>query len=259
MTIFTAIILGTIQGFTEFLPISSSGHLVLFQKILGLESGALSFDIALHLATALAVIWVFRDELFRLVKKPLSREVGLLILGTIPAVVFALAFSNFIEKIFSSGSTLGFEFLITAGILFFADGYAGKRSLESMTAKDALVIGAGQAVSILPAISRSGTTIATGLISGLNRETALKFSFLLSIPAILGAAVLDIMKGGLSGAALISPVYLAGTVASFVFGILAIRFMLRVFSQKSLKPFAVYVSALGLLIILDQFVTRIFF
>lgn len=259
MTIIESIILGAVQGLTEFLPVSSSGHLVLFQKIFGLESGALSFDIALHLATALAVIWVFRDELIRLAKNPFSKEVGLLALGTVPAVVFALVFSDFIDRIFASGGTLGFEFLITAGILLFADRYSGKRSLELMTAKDALIIGTGQAIAILPAISRSGTTIAAGLVSGLNRETALKFSFLLSIPAILGAGILDAMKGGLSGSALLSPIYLAGMIASFIFGIFAIRFMLRIFSRKSLKPFAAYVAALGILIIFDQFLTHIFF
>lgn len=259
MTIFTSIILGIVQGLTEFLPVSSSGHLVLFQKIFGVESGALSFDIALHLATALAVIWVFRGDIFLFIKKPFSKEVGLLVLGTIPALLFALLFSDFIEKIFSSGVTLGFEFLITASVLLLADPKTGEKEIKTMTNRDALAIGAGQALAILPAISRSGLTIAAGLFSGLTREAALKFSFLLSLPAILGAAVFDAAKGGLTLSAFLSPVYIAGMTASFIFGIIAIRFMLRVFTGNSLRPFAAYVAVIGTLVIVDQFLTHIFF
>lgn len=240
------------------MPISSSGHLVLFQKIFGITENVLTFDIMLHIATIIAVVWVLRKEILGLIKKPFSKEVRYLIIATIPAVIAGLTLTDLIDKVFKSGSTLGFEFILTGMILLFADKIHGKKQIASMTARDATIIGIGQAIAILPAISRSGTTLAAGLFAGLNRETALKFSFILSIPVIFGAALLDIMRGNLTVSLILSPVYIVGMLSATFFGILAIRFMLNVFSKQSLKPFAIYVFILGGLVIIDQFLTHIF-
>lgn len=253
-----ALILGTIQGLTEFLPVSSSGHLVLFQRLFGLRGDVLVFDIAVHLATLTAVIAVFWKDILGIFKKPFGKLTWLLVLGTIPAVVFGLAFKHWIERLFESGRTLGFEFIATGVVLWFAESIRSKnKKLGETSSMDALWIGTAQAVAILPAVSRSGLTIAGSLFRGLNREFAAKFSFLLSIPAILGAAILDLPDAvktlkspdaaGVSRMALI-----LGMAAAFLFGWIAIRWMLRVLSRGSLRGFAVYVFVVGLLVLLEQ-------
>jgi len=279
MNIFQSAFLGIIQGLTEFLPISSSGHLVLFQKIFGLTGNTLSFDVFVHLGTLMAVIVVFRKDILDILKKPFGKLPMLLVLGTIPAVIIGITFKDSIGALFASGATIGVEFLITGLILLWAEKLSCSSSvipaspsadgniqsscvpktLPSMTALDALVIGVTQAVAILPAVSRSGLTIAGALSRKLDREFALKFSFLLSIPAILGSVVfdgIDIIKDPASTQA--TPIII-GTSAAAISGYFAIRYMLKVFSKKSLMPFAVYVFILGGLIIIDQTITRIFF
>jgi undecaprenyl-diphosphatase len=260
-----ALILGAVQGLTEFLPVSSSGHLVLFQRLFGLKEGVLVFDIAVHLSTLLAVIAVFWKDILGIFKKPLGKLTWLIVVGTIPAVVFGLAFKHFIERLFETGKTLGLEFIATGVILWLAEAIVSKnKKLEETSASDAICIGTAQAVAILPAVSRSGLTIAGALFRGLNREFAAKFSFLLSIPAILGAAVLDIpdatkmlKSSGTIGVSLL-PLIL-GMAAALVFGWIAIRWMLRVLSKGSLRGFAVYVFSIGLLVLLEQiFIGRIF-
>jgi undecaprenyl-diphosphatase len=253
-----ALILGAVQGLTEFLPVSSSGHLVLFQRLFGLRGDVLVFDVAVHLATLAAVIAVFWKDILGIFKKPFGRLTWLLVVGTIPAVVFGLAFKDWIERLFESGRTLGFEFIATGIVLWFAESVKSKnKKLGETSFADALWIGAAQAVAILPAVSRSGLTIAGSLFRGLNREFAAKFSFLLSIPAILGAAVLELPDaiGTLKspGAAGVSHLALIlGMAAAFGFGWIALRWMLRVLSRGSLRGFAVYVFVVGLLILLDQ-------
>lgn len=311
MNIFQSAFLGIVQGLTEFLPISSSGHLVLFQKIFGLTGNTLSFDVFVHLGTLLAVIIVFRKDILSILKDPFGKLAVLLVIGTIPAVIVGIVFKDIIEAVFASGATIGVEFIITGFILVWAEKISrchsegdktdrhserpvslrlsrsgseesdhllipsvipskdgiqsptssacSPKTLPSMTVVDAIVIGIAQAVAILPAISRSGLTIAGALSRKLDREFALKYSFLLSIPAILGSAVFDgvnIIKD--PGSIQLIPI-LIGTIAAAISGYFAIRYMLKVFSKKSLMPFAVYVFILGGLIIIDQAITHIFF
>jgi undecaprenyl-diphosphatase len=258
MSVWQALLLGTVQGLTEFLPVSSSGHLVLFQRLLGLESNILTFDIFLHIATLAAVVAVYWKDIVAILKNPFGRLTWLLVIGTLPAIAFGLALKDIIEHLFQSGKSLGFEFLFTGIVLWFADSLKTKeKGLKETSAGDAIWIGSAQALAILPAVSRSGFTVVGALWRGLDRRFAAKFSFLLSIPAILGAAVLDmpeavrmVRETGTIGFSAISLV--AGFLAAAVFGWLAVRWMIRVITTGRLRPFAIYVSVLGVLVILEQ-------
>lgn len=259
-----AIILGIVQGLTEFLPISSSGHLVLFQKLFGLKEGVITFDVAVHLATLVAVFIVFKDDIWDLLKKPFSKLTFLLVVGTIPAVILGLLFKHTIDSLFESGKTLGFEFILTGLALLYAENVRNRnKKLDETSYADAALIGVAQAIAILPAVSRSGLTIAGSLARGLNREFAAKFSFLLSIPAILGAAVLDLKDVvkliGSTGPGVDLFPLIVGMTAAAISGYFAIRFMLKLLTKGSLKGFAYYVFILAALILTDQLFIGHFF
>ncbi|MDS1029865.1 undecaprenyl-diphosphate phosphatase [Bacillota bacterium LX-D] len=261
MSIIQAIILGIVQGLTEFLPISSSGHLVLLQKFFGITNSSLAFDVILHFGTLIAVIIFFWSDIMYIIRKPFGKLPVYLVIGTIPAVIAGLFLNDFFEKLFSSGQTLGLEFLATGAILWVAESLrSGHKGLKEITATDSLFIGVMQAIAILPAISRSGLTIAGSLFRGLDREFAARFSFLLSIPAILGATVLEGKKLATTGIPLDSILtLLLGALAAAVAGYIAIKFMLAILNKGSLKVFSYYVFALGFLIILDQLLFHFFF
>lgn len=269
MGIFEAVLLGVLQGLTEFLPVSSSGHLVLMQKIFDISEPTLLFDTMLHLGTLAAVFVALRKDIWAIMKRPFQKLTWLVILATVPTVVIALLFRDAIEAAFHSGSTLGFGFLITAALLVFSEFLSSRsgpaRGEKEMGVLDALLIGTLQGVAILPAISRSGSTIAGALSRRLDRDLAARFSFLMSIPAILGAAVLqgmdlldpeaaDVAFGGISAAAVI-----AGTLSAAVVGFFAVSFMLKMIRERKLTPFALYVAVLGAAILADQFIFHIFF
>ena len=277
MNIFEAIILGIVQGLTEFLPVSSSGHLVLLQKVFEINQPGLFFDTMLHAGTLIAVFIVLWKDILELLKKPIQKLTGFLILATIPAVAAALTFSGSIEEIFKSAKYLGFCFLFTTVILIAAellsrraaeneqlsvdDEKAFLKTEKTMKWIDALVIGIMQAIAIPPGISRSGATISGALFCKLNRDFAARFSFLLSIPAILGAVVLqskDIVTEGFSETLNI-PAIIAGTVTASVVGFFAVKFMLKIIREKSLFGFAAYTGFLGTLVLIDQFVTHLVF
>ena len=258
MSYFHAIIMGIVQGLCEFLPVSSSGHLVLAQNLLGIEEAGLLLDTFLHLGTLAAVFVVYYKDIWAMLKKPVSKPVGCLIIATIPAVIAALLLGDFFDDIFA-GRFLGISFLITSGILFFSSRFRGKRS--DVTYRDAAMMGLWQGVAILPGISRSGATISGGLMQGLDRESAAKFSFLMSIPAILGSVVYqakDILTGAELGAIGTGPM-IAGVVAAALSGYAAIRFMLKILQRASLKSFAWYTMALGALVLCDQLFVNAFF
>jgi len=250
-----ALILGIIQGFTEFLPISSTGHLVLGRKFLGLADAGLFLDTLLHFGTLIAVIAVFWDDVIGLLKKPFSRLGLLIIVGTIPTAVIGLAFEDYFEEISKTGSTIGVEFLITGGILWYADRMKrnGRKGIEEVTFKDAFLIGTLQGAAILPAISRSGLTIAGSLFRGIEKQTAARFSFLLSLPAILGACLLQgkkVMEHQAESISLLA--LLVGTFTAAICGYIAVKWMLRILNKGSLKIFAVYVIILGVIVIILQ-------
>jgi len=266
VTVIQAIILGIIQGVTEFLPVSSSGHLVLGAQLFGLQEQSLVFEVMVHVGTLVAVLAVFWREVEQLLlaavkfvrspsqattlvqQDPGCRLLVALVLGTIPAVVVALLFKEQVEQLFSSSLFVGVMLLVTGFILFLVDRrLPGKARQPSFL--DALVIGCGQAAAIVPGLSRSGTTIAAGLLRGLDREGAARFSFLLSIPAILGALALsvrDLLRGATS---LGLGVLVAGFLSAAVTGYLAIRFFLRVVRQGKLVWFSYYTWLVGAVII----------
>jgi len=277
MSIIEAIVLGLVQGLTEFLPVSSSGHLVLLQKVFGISEAALLFDTAVHGGTLIAVFVALRREIGDLLTRPIQPLMGYLILGTIPACVAALLFKDAIEAAFASGSFLGVAFLITGILLLTAEwlfrrpgkpgGLPGKiegfspddRAPGDMNWIDALVIGVLQAVAIIPGVSRSGSTLAGALSRKLDRDFAARFSFLLSIPAILGALVLQ-LKDVSSAADIpgIAPL-ICGTLTAAVVGFFSIRLMLKLVREHSLVGFAVYVLLLGSLVLADQTIFHIVF
>jgi len=260
--LFEAIVLGIIQGLTEFLPISSSGHLVLVPALLGWSSPPLVFDTTVHLATLIAVLAVFWRDVIGLLTgwfrglingRPFetieSRLGWWIILGTIPGVLTGLFLEEQIEFLFASHTAAGVFLLITALILVLAE-LLGRRQkeLSGITWLDSLLIGVGQACAIAPGLSRSGTTMFVGMLTGLKREPAARFSFILSIPIITGAGVIQffnlINEGGLSAE---GPVLLAGFAAAAIFGYAAIRFFLNYLRKRSLYPFAAYCVAVGVL------------
>ncbi|MBH9968668.1 undecaprenyl-diphosphate phosphatase [[Bacillus] enclensis] len=252
---FEAFVLGIIQGLTEFLPISSTGHLFLGRFAFGLEEAGLFLDTMLHIGTLVAVLVFYQKELHHMIRHPFSKLTWILVLGTVPAVIIGLSFEDFFDSISKSGSTIGWEFLATGLIMFLADGLKnGHKKLDDISYTDALVIGSFQAAAIFPALSRSGLTIAAGLFRKLDRETAAYFSFLLSTPAILGGIVfqgMEMMSGHVEAISFSS--LAVGTVTAAVFGYLAIVSMVNFLKKHSLKIFSYYVWALGILILILQF------
>jgi len=268
MNIINAVILGIVQGLTEFLPVSSSGHLVLIQKIFGITASALFFDTMLHAGTLLAVFAVLWRDIWNILQKLIQPLTGFLIIATIPSVIATLVFGDIIEQIFESGQFLGVCFLATSFILITAEQLSkkgDKKSREKMNWLDALITGIMQAAAIIPGISRSGATISGALFRRLDRDFAARFSFLLSIPAILGAVVIqskNLLKDRAAQAAgenIGTSAVIAGTISAAIVGFFAVKFMLKVIREKSLYGFAVYTAVLGILVIIDQFITRIIF
>lgn len=261
MNIFQAMIMGLVQGLTEFLPVSSSGHLVLARTLMRLpDTDPLVFEIIVHVGTLIAVLVVFRRDVWNMIKHPFSKPTLMLVVATIPAVLAALFLDDFIEETFG-GSYLGIGFLLTAIILTVSELVRPKRQkkLADMTYGDATVMGVMQAVALFPGISRSGSTISGGLFCGVNRPLATRFAFLMSIPAILGSLVFK-FKDLLGGAESIGigPM-VAGLIMAAVSGYLAIKFMLHLVRKQKLYGFAIYVAILGALVLLDQYVFNIFF
>ncbi|MEC1156218.1 undecaprenyl-diphosphate phosphatase [Cytobacillus horneckiae] len=249
-----AFFLGIIQGITEFLPISSTGHLYLGRHLFGLDEAGLFLDTMLHIGTLLAVLVVYKNELWQIIRQPFGKLSMLLVIGTIPAVVVGLLFSDLFDSISKSGITIGWEFIVTGLILWFSDSIKkGVKKMDSISYGDALFIGSFQAAAIFPAVSRSGLTIAAGLIRKLDRETAAYFSFLLSIPTIAGGIVLQFgeMLSGHTDAISLSSMFIA-TLTSAIFGYIAVVWMINFLKKRSLKIFAVYVWILGLTILVMQ-------
>lgn len=250
-------ILGAVQGLGEFLPISSSAHLILVPRYFGWEDGGLAFDVALHLGTLLAVTIYFWKDLLRLgqsiVRPGLPggegdrRLVGLLLLATVPGAIAGLLLEHRVETVFRSPHLVGWT-LIGMGIVLVAADYlfSGQKTVKDMTVPMALLIGTAQGIAVVPGISRSGITITMALVLGLKRRDAAYFSFLLSIPIIAGAGILkaDEIFHSPDRAGM-----LLGFVGAAIFGFFAISFLLRYVQTRRYTPFAIYRGALGLFIL----------
>ncbi|HOG00434.1 MAG TPA: undecaprenyl-diphosphate phosphatase [Clostridia bacterium] len=260
MNVLIAALLGLVQGLTEFLPVSSSGHLILMQRIFGIEEGALFFDTMLHIGTLVAVVAVFWRELWALVKKPLQKRVYMLALSSVVTAAIYFLLEDFFTGAFE-GTFLGFGFVLTAAILFASEKIAKKgHAVERMKVPDALAVGLMQGVAILPGVSRSGSTIAGARVFGLSKEEAAQYSFLLSIPVILGAAGLQLPDAIRTGPGDASWLCVAvGALVAAASGYFAIRWMLRLIVRKGFAGFALYTLILGLAVLGDQYVAHIFF
>jgi undecaprenyl-diphosphatase len=257
MNIIQAIILGIVQGLTEFIPVSSSGHLVLFHQWLGVTENGLAFDVALHAGTLAALILFFFSDIKKyavaLFKKNKDTKVAhYLILATIPAAVIGYVLESAAETTFRSTAIVAFN-LFTVGLIMLVVeniyGTINKHSIEKMTLKQALIIGLAQSLAIVPGVSRSGGTIIAGMLTGFDRVAAARFSFLLGIPIIAGAVVkIFISDSGASALSDDAGLFIAGISAAFLSGLFAIRFMLNFLATKGLHAFAYYRMALGLIV-----------
>ena len=264
MTIVESIILGAVQGLTEFLPVSSSGHLQIAKALLGVEiEENLAFDTTLHAATVLSTIVILWPEIKRLVVGLFSRHfneeqayVLKILLSMIPIGIVGFTLKDYIDAMLSSPyilSIVGAMLLLTAALLSFAY-YARPRQKENISYRDAFIIGLAQAVAAMPGLSRSGSTIATGLILGNKKEAMAQFSFLMVLAPILGEMFLNIVKGEVVFASIGVVPMIAGFVAAFVVGCLACKFMIDIVKRGKLIWFAVYCAVAGVVAIVSNFI-----
>lgn len=258
MSWWEAFILGMIQGLTEYLPVSSSGHLAIGSALFGIQGeDNLTFTIVVHVATVLSTLvilykeidWIFRG-LFKFQMNDETKYVINILISMIPIGIVGLFFKDKVEEIFGSGLFIvGLMLLVTAALLAFSY-YAKPRTKEHISMKDAFIIGLAQACAVLPGLSRSGSTIATGLLLGDKKEKLAQFSFLMVIPPILGEALLDgmkIVKGAAEASADVSLVALiVGFLSAFVFGCIACKWMIDIVKKGKLIYFAVYCALVGL-------------
>jgi undecaprenyl-diphosphatase len=254
------IILGIVQGLTEFLPISSSGHLVLAEKIFNIHTENIYLEVFLHFGTFMAVVIVFWKDIYGMTRALLQKilfrkesvdsvnQINLLFcifIGTLPAVVLGLLFKNFVEGSFKSTSFVSLMLVFT-GIFLFLTKFSRVKK-ESIGFLDSIIIGLAQGLALLPGISRSGWTIGAGLLRGLKGTKAAEFSFLLSLPAILGASVLKLKEClGQDLPFEITSIYFLGVLFAFLFGYLSIKFMLRILKKGKLEYFGYYCIIIGI-------------
>ena len=293
MNFFEAIILGFIQGVAEFLPISSSGHLAIFKNFFGLEEAGIAYDILLHVGTLVAVFICFWSDIWELIvngvgivvdacknigrlfsnlfnknKKdytakeyidvistPFRRYVMLIIVATIPTGIMGILLKDMIEAVSATLIVPGICLLMTSVILLIADNTKdGNENEENVSYKKAGFVGICQGFATMPGISRSGTTVTACLLAGMDRAFAVKFSFIVSIPAIIGAAILDLpdlFTTGVTGSEMIN--YVAGTIVSGVVGYICIKTMLKIVRNKKFKVFSIYCAVMGLIAIVGSF------
>lgn len=266
MDILNSIILGIVQGSTEFLPISSSGHLIIFRDILGIQTDSgLAFDAVLQLATTFAVLvyfwkdissyvknfflWIFRKKIETENKNVLLA----IIFGTIPAVVLGFLLEESMDTVFRNSNLVALTLVLGALIMFFADKFSEKLEVRSkkLKVRSGFLIGCFQALALVPGMSRSGMTISGGLFSGLNRELATKFSFLLAFPILLGSGLkklLDLYTSGNIAETGVSLLF--GSITAFVVGLLAIHFLVSFLKKNSMKVFVIYRIMLAIFILI---------
>lgn len=279
-----AVLLGVVQGLTEFIPVSSSGHLVLVPEFLGLPSPGIAFDVALHLGTLGAVVLYFRTDLLLMVKAVVGagdavfvayyrRLIGLLALASVPIAVVGLLLADVFEQAFGFPAVAAGFLLVTGTLLLIGEAARTRRggtktttvgarddeiligadpgdpaglTLDRMGIRQALIVGAAQCVALFPGISRSGTTIVAGMTAGLTRAAAARFSFLLALPALVGALIVSLPDLSATTDDVYGPVaVVAGVIAAFVSGFLAIRWLLALIARERLTPFAWYCFAVG--------------
>ena len=274
MAVWIILILGLVQGASEFLPISSSGHLVVFYNVFNVHDNTILLSIVLHVATLLSVLFCYWKDVVLLIKNPFCKTNKLLVCATIPTVILALIFKKFVEESFGGGFVI-VGFLITAVVLIVTQLITNKQQNHTLCAtnggfvsksdsitnlqisfKQALVIGVAQGIAVFPGISRSGSTIAMGLISGVKKSDAADFSFLLSIPIILGGLLFELVDV-FSGKASLNISWFnlsVGFIDSFLSGLICVKLMIKFVKNKKLTWFSLYLILLSLFLILNRFV-----
>lgn len=277
MDIIQAIIIGIVQGLTEFLPVSSSAHLIFAQNALGVES-SLAFDVFLHLGSLIAVLWFFRADIIRMIQAFLlsigdiiqhrfkegfysdlyKRLVWYVIIATIPVGLVGVLFESHVESLFAGALYVPAFFLFVTGTILYLSQRmnSGEVDLSNLSLKESIFMGLGQACAILPGLSRSGTTIAAGLVIGLDKEFAAKFSFILSIPAILGAFIVQLKDIG-TITDFNALAVLLGFLAALISGYLAIKWLLELIQKRSLDIFAYYCWIVGIIVFMGS-ITHLF-
>lgn len=263
---FEAIILGLVQGLTEFLPVSSSGHLLIGKELLGVEAADdLVFETTVHAATVLSTIVVFRKQLWDLLKgffkfkyNDQTDYVLKICVSMIPVFIVGVFFKDFVEGLFQSIFIVGLALVCTAMLLFFSDMASGPRRKASVSERkgyrngisywQAFVVGLGQALAVVPGLSRSGTTISTGLLCGVRRDVMAQFSFLMVLVPILGESFLQLVGGEVSGSSIGALPLVLGFIAAFVSGLFACKVMIALVKKARLSWFALYCAIVALLI-----------
>jgi undecaprenyl-diphosphatase len=248
MGVWAAIVLGLVQGLTEFLPVSSSGHLLLVRELFDLKVDLL-FDIILHLATLCAVVIVFRRKIWELVKNPFSKTAVCLVIATVITCTMVLIFKDWIDRTLTV-KVLPFTFLVTA-IVLFGTSLLGERFArnENITYRTSVFAGVVQGIAVIPGISRSGSTIAACLYSGTERKAAAEFSFLMSIPIIIASFVYEAVSNPIAVGSVPALPLVFGFVVALASGIFAIKFMLRIIQSVKLYWFSAYLVAVAVILI----------
>ena len=258
MSILIAGLLGLVQGLTEFIPVSSSGHLVLAHELFGLNEVGLSFDVALHGGTLLALVAFFYKDIIGLTKALFAKNeetklAWFLAVATIPAVIAGLLLESSAESAFRSSTLVAVNLIVVALFMLAAEKYSQKQKTKTMLKKtkfgQAMGIGFAQALALVPGVSRSGSTITAGLFVGLDRVSATRFAFLLGIPIITGALLKTMLSGGMSELQNEAGVFIVGVLTAFLSGMVAIRFLLKYLSKHSLAVFAYYRIGLGVVVL----------
>lgn len=256
MNVLKAIILGIVQALTEFLPISSSGHLMIVEGLLNFSGGGMFYNVLLHVASLLAVVIVFWKDVIRILKNPFGKEMRFIVLATIPTVIIALVVNYFCND-FVLKSFVGFGFLISGIVIAITSALQKRKNLicEEMNNKKAFIIGVVQGLAVFPGISRSGSTICAGLVQKVEREESASFSFLISIPVILGGMFFELVGGLKNGFGNIQAFpCICGFVSAFIVSLFAIRFMMKIVKKGNWWGFSVYLFLLSIFVLLNQFV-----
>lgn len=254
MKVWEALILGLVQGFTEFLPVSSSGHLVLVERILGVANSSLAFELITHLGTLLAVIIVMRSKIFEIIKHPFGETTLKIVIATLPTVLIVVLFEGIFRTAFD-GRYLVYCFIFTAILLFVTSFVKPVKIKSEISYLDAAIIGIAQGFAAMPGISRSGTTICTSVLLKNDRQKSADFSFLISIPIIIGSAAMELLSYKSMGQIDVLPLII-GFFAAFTAGLLSIKLLIK--SLNNLQGFAIYLIFLSVFIILNDFLFHLF-
>lgn len=264
MDFLQSIILGLVQGLTEFLPVSSSGHLSVVQSLMGITDIPIFFDVMLHVGTLIAVFIALWDDIVAIITHPVRNKLLMLVIATLPAIAMTLVAENVFPEAFSdllNGKYLAFGFYGTTAMLCVSEAIADRVTKKrTIRLPEALVMGAMQAAAIAPGLSRSGSTISGGLFTGVPREQAAKFAFLMSIPAILGGVVYgakDVAENGMGSVSV--PELIIGLAVAAVSGFIAIKWMLNLITRYKLYGFAVYTAVLGTAILMESLLYGTYF